>query len=50
MQEMPEPRPTYVLARGAYDAPGELVQPRRRPASCRSTRISRGTGWGWPGG
>jgi hypothetical protein len=26
MQEMPEPRPTYVLARGAYDAPGELVQ------------------------
>ena len=21
MQEMPEPRPTYILARGAYDAP-----------------------------
>ncbi|MCL4202914.1 MAG: DUF1553 domain-containing protein [Pirellulaceae bacterium] len=27
MHEMPEPRPTYVLARGAYDAPGEQVQP-----------------------
>jgi hypothetical protein len=27
MEEMPEQRPTYVLQRGAYDAPGELVQP-----------------------
>jgi hypothetical protein len=25
MQELPEPRPTYVLRRGAYDAPGERV-------------------------
>ncbi|HXG10509.1 MAG TPA: DUF1553 domain-containing protein [Gemmataceae bacterium] len=27
MQEMPGRRPTYVLARGAYDAPREPVQP-----------------------
>ncbi|MBS1790961.1 MAG: DUF1549 domain-containing protein [Acidobacteria bacterium] len=26
MQEMPQPRPAYVLKRGAYDAPGEQVQ------------------------
>ena len=25
MQEMPEPRPAFVLRRGAYDAPGERV-------------------------
>jgi hypothetical protein len=25
MQELPEPRPTYLLRRGAYDAPGESV-------------------------
>lgn len=25
MQEMPQPRPTFVLRRGAYDAPGEQV-------------------------
>ncbi|MDX2030508.1 MAG: DUF1549 domain-containing protein [Blastocatellia bacterium] len=25
MQEMPAPRPTYLLKRGAYDAPGEKV-------------------------
>lgn len=27
MRELPEPRPTYLLNRGAYDAPGEPVQP-----------------------
>jgi hypothetical protein len=27
MQEMAEPRPTYVLQRGAYDAPGQQVFP-----------------------
>ncbi len=27
MNEMPEPRPTFLLKRGAYDAPGEQVQP-----------------------
>ena len=27
MEEMDEPRPTHVLARGAYDAPEEEVQP-----------------------
>ena len=32
MAEMPQPRPTYLLKRGAYDAPGELVQ-RDTPAS-----------------
>jgi Protein of unknown function (DUF1553) len=27
MREMPRPRPTFVLKRGAYDAPGERVEP-----------------------
>jgi hypothetical protein len=27
MRELPEPRPTFLLARGAYDAPGDRVQP-----------------------
>jgi hypothetical protein len=27
MEELPEPRPTHLLLRGDYDAPGELVQP-----------------------
>jgi hypothetical protein len=27
MREMPQPRPTFVLKRGAYDAPGERVEP-----------------------
>jgi hypothetical protein len=27
MQELPQPRPTFVLKRGAYDAPGDSVQP-----------------------
>ena len=27
MQEMPRPRPTFLLKRGAYDAPGERVEP-----------------------
>jgi hypothetical protein len=27
MRELPEPRPTFVLARGAYDAPTDPVQP-----------------------
>ena len=27
MRELPQPRPTYVRKRGAYDAPGDLVQP-----------------------
>lgn len=27
MSELPQPRPTYVLKRGAYDAPGEQVAP-----------------------
>lgn len=26
MKELPQPRPTFVLKRGAYDAPGERVQ------------------------
>lgn len=32
MQELPEPRPAYVLMRGAYDAPGEEA-PRALPAA-----------------
>ena len=27
MEEMEEPRPTHILARGAYDAPTDLVEP-----------------------
>jgi hypothetical protein len=27
MQDMPQPRPTFVLRRGAYDAPGDRVEP-----------------------
>ena len=27
MQELPQPRPTFLLKRGAYDAPGDPVQP-----------------------
>jgi hypothetical protein len=27
MEELAEPRPTYLLERGDYDSPGELVQP-----------------------
>ena len=27
MKEMPRPRPTFLLKRGAYDAPGERVEP-----------------------
>ena len=27
MREMPQPRPTFLLKRGAYDAPGERVEP-----------------------
>lgn len=26
MQELPEPRPTHLLKRGSYDAPGEIVE------------------------
>ena len=32
MQEMPKPRPTFLLKRGAYDSPGEAVE-RDTPAS-----------------
>jgi hypothetical protein len=48
MEELPEPRPTYLLARGNYDAPGELVEP-GTPASILAfdqagTAESAGTG------
>jgi hypothetical protein len=32
MEELPEPRPAHLLARGAYDTPGEIV-PRDTPGS-----------------
>ena len=41
MKELPEPRPTFVLRRGAYDAPGEQVRRTRRPACSRSPPTGR---------
>lgn len=38
MQELPEPRPAYVLKRGEYDKPGELVS-RQVPASLAGGRV-----------
>ena len=50
MEEMAAPRPAHLLARGAYDAPGEIV-PRDTPSACRpSPPTSRATGWGWRAG
>ncbi len=40
MRELPQPRPTYVLIRGAYDAPGEQVD-RRLPQELASDWLSK---------
>ncbi|MHC5541006.1 DUF1553 domain-containing protein, partial [Singulisphaera rosea] len=46
MQELPTPRPTYVLARGQYDKPGERVGPSipaslpHLPASTKPDRLA----------
>ena len=47
MQELPEPRPAYVLKRGSYDAPGRASRTRcsRRVARlCRQTGRTTGLG------
>ena len=51
MQEMPQPRETFVLLRGAYDKPGEKVAasgPGVPAAACRG--IAGAIGSAWPGG
>jgi hypothetical protein len=40
MREMPQPRPTFVLKRGAYDAPGDPVE-RDTPRAFRRSRPTR---------
>jgi hypothetical protein len=37
MQEMPSERPSYILARGAYDAPRDRPAPRAMPAQIAAT-------------
>ena len=47
MQDSATPRETHVLPRGAYDRPGEKVEP-GVPACFRpSRRACRITGWAW---
>ena len=54
MEETPQPRPTFLLKRGAYDAPGEKVErgsrivtavavrrPRESDAHCADVKSSR---------
>ncbi len=51
MKELPQPRPTFVLRRGAYDAPGEPVtRGHAGQLSCPSRPTGLATGWDWPGG
>ncbi len=50
MKEMRRPRPTFVLKRGAYDAPESgSRRARRRPCSP-STARGRATAWAWRSG
>ena len=50
MKELPQPRPTFILRRGAYDAPTDPVAAIRQPLCCRSHVIGRATGSGWRAG
>ena len=51
MQELPTPKPAYILRRGAYDAHGEQVYAEHagRPAGD-ACAISRAIGWAWRDG
>ena len=50
MKELPEPRPTFVLRRGAYDAPGERVSPGTPASLLAVPRRGPGTGSAWRAG
>ena len=51
MEELPQPRPTFILRRGAYDAPTEPVaRGHAGGPACRSRATGRATGSGWRGG
>ena len=53
MEELPEPRPTYILPRGAYDAPKTDANRVGRDTFARhshsvSRRMRRAIAWAWP--
>ena len=51
MEEMPQPRDTFVLMRGQYDKPGERGRAgRARGAAPAAGRRDRATGWPWRAG
>ncbi len=50
MRETPQPRPTYLLKRGAYDAHGPRVFPETPAALPPMPKMRRATVWAWPSG